>query len=44
MLNQLIAKDQTLHISKLMGKLEGFKAIGTNTKTNPFCIMSNSKD
>lgn len=26
-----------LHISKMSGKLEGFYAINTNTKTNPFC-------
>jgi len=40
--NQLLSLDQTIHISKLTGKLIGFRAIGTNTKTNPFCIMQNN--
>jgi hypothetical protein len=28
----------TIHISKMTGKLEGFKAISSNTVTNPYCI------
>ena len=27
-----------IHISKLEGKLEGFRAISSNTVTNSFCI------
>ena len=42
MLNQILAKEDTIHISKLTGKLEHFRAIGTNTKTNPFCIIQNN--
>ena len=35
---------QQVHISKMTGKLDGFKAISTNTITNPFCIkMSSTK-
>lgn len=30
-----------VHISKLNGKLEGFRAISTNTVSNPFCIKMN---
>ena len=30
-----------VHISKMSGKLDGFKAISTNTLTNPFCIKMN---
>ena len=30
-----------VHISKMTGKLDGFKAISTNTLTNPFCIKMN---
>jgi len=34
-----------VHISKMTGKLDGFKAISTNTITNPFCIkMNKAKD
>ena len=29
-------------VSKLNGKLEGFRAIGTNTRTNKFCVKMNS--
>ncbi len=29
---------QQVHVSKMTGKLEGFKAISTNTTSNPFCI------
>lgn len=29
----------TIHISKMTGKLEGFKAISSNTVTNPYCIQ-----
>ena len=31
-----------VHISKLNGKLEKFKAISTNTLSNPFCIKMNA--
>ena len=31
-----------VHISTMTGKLESFKAINTNTSTNPFCIKMNS--
>ena len=31
-----------VHISEMVGKLEGFKAISTNTVTNPFCIKMNA--
>ena len=31
----------SVHISKMTGKLEGFKSISTNTLTNPFCIKMN---
>ena len=35
---------QIINVSKLNGKLAGFRAIGTNTKTNKFCEkMYNSK-
>ena len=30
-----------VHVSKMTGKLDGFKAISTNTVTNPFCIKMN---
>ena len=30
-----------VHISKMSGKLDGFRAISTNTLTNPFCIKMN---
>ena len=42
--NQILPKEKTIHISRGTGKLERFKLIGTNTKTNPFCIISNSKE
>ena len=32
----------SVHISNMTGKLEGFKAISTNTTTNSFCIKMNS--
>jgi hypothetical protein len=32
----------TVHISKMTGKLEGFRAINTNTVTNPFCQKMNT--
>ena len=32
----------TVHISKMTGKLDGFRAISTNTVTNPFCQKMNS--
>ncbi len=31
-----------VHISKMTGKLDGFKAISTNTATNPYCIKQNA--
>lgn len=31
-----------VHISKMTGKLDGFKAISTNTMTNEYCIKQNS--
>jgi len=31
-----------VHISKMTGKLDGFKAISTNTVTNEYCIKQNS--
>ena len=31
-----------VHISKMTGKLEGFKAISTNTTTNEYCIKQNA--
>ena len=31
-----------VHISKMTGKLDGFKAISTNTQTNPYCIKQNA--
>ena len=32
-----------IHISKMTGKLEGFKAISTNTTTNDYCIKQYEK-
>jgi len=34
----------TIHISKMTGKLEGFKAISSNTITNPYCIKQNASN
>jgi len=31
-----------VHISKMTGKLDGFKAISTNTVTNEYCIKQNA--
>ena len=31
----------TIHISKMTGKLDGFKAISSNTITNPYCVKQN---
>jgi hypothetical protein len=31
-----------IHISKMTGKLDGFKAISTNTMSNPYCIKQNA--
>ena len=31
-----------VHISKMTGKLDGFKAISTNTVTNKYCIKQNA--
>ena len=33
-----------VHISKMTGKLDGFKAISSNTMTNPYCIKQNASD
>ena len=39
----IIDKSEQLHISNLKGtKLDGLKAIGTNTTSNPFCIKMNN--
>ena len=35
---------QTVHISKMTGKLQGLHSISTNTLTNQFCIKQNSAD
>jgi hypothetical protein len=32
----------TVHISKMTGKLDGFRAISTNTVTNSFCQKMNT--
>lgn len=32
----------TIHISKMTGKLEGLKAISSNTITNPYCQQQNA--
>lgn len=32
----------TVHISKLSGKLDGFRAINSDTTSNPFCIKMNT--
>ena len=37
-------KTQIIHISKMTGKLDGFKAISSNTVTNPYCIQQNKCD
>ena len=33
-----------VHISKMTGKLDGFKAISSNTTTNPYCIKQNASN
>lgn len=33
---------QTVHISIMTGKLDGLRAISTNTRTNPYCIKQNA--
>lgn len=33
---------QTVHISVMTGKLNGLRAISTNTRTNPYCIKQNA--
>lgn len=33
----------SIHISKMTGKLDGFKAISTNTLTNPYCVKQNAE-
>ena len=32
----------SIHISKMTGKLEGFRAISTNTITNEYCVKQNA--
>ena len=32
-----------VHISKMTGKLEGFRAISTNTLTNDYCVFQNER-
>ena len=40
-----VAQAAQVHISTMTGKLEGFRAISTNTKSNPYCVKQNaSKD
>jgi hypothetical protein len=34
----------TIHISKMTGKLEGFKSISSNTITNSYCIKQNASN
>ena len=34
---------QQVHISKMTGKLDGFKAISTNTITNDYCNKQHVK-
>ena len=31
-----------MHITKLTGKLDGFRSLSSNTTTNPFCIKMNA--
>ena len=33
---------KTIHISVMTGKLDGLRAISTNTTTNPFCVKQNA--
>jgi hypothetical protein len=33
---------KTIHISVMTGKLNGLRAISTNTTTNPFCVKQNA--
>jgi hypothetical protein len=33
---------QVVHISVMTGKLEGLRAISTNTRTNPYCVRQNA--
>jgi hypothetical protein len=33
---------KVIHISNMTGKLDGFKAISSNTITNPYCIKQNA--
>lgn len=33
---------QLVHISVMTGKLDGLRAISTNTRTNPYCIKQNA--
>jgi hypothetical protein len=32
-----------VHVSTMTGKLEGFRAINSNTRTNPFCLAMNQE-
>lgn len=40
----MIASDRGVHLSKMSGKLDGLRAINTNTVTNPFCIKMKESD
>lgn len=40
----MIASDRQLKLSTMTGKLDGFRAINTNTVTNPFCIKMKESD
>lgn len=33
---------KTVHISIMTGKLDGLRAISTNTRTNPYCVKQNA--
>jgi len=33
---------KTVHISVMTGKLDGLRAISTNTRTNPYCVKQNA--
>lgn len=40
----MIATDRRVHLSVMTGKLDGFRAINTNTVTNPFCLKMKESD
>jgi hypothetical protein len=39
-----VPKHKIVHVSIMTGKLEGLKAISTNTVTNPYCIKQNASN